>query len=123
MILRIQFQVEIDGGEGRNGDIFPSGEIFPPVIFAVFLGRAPLEAIRGGSPQENATLILSLLAGEPGSRLDIVLANAAAALVVSGVAEDFKSAAELARGAVASGEARKKLDQLREFSRKDALKT
>lgn len=87
------------------------------------LSRAPLEAIRGGTPQENATLILSLLAGEPGPRLDIVLANAAAALVVSGVAEDFRSAAELARDAVASGEARKKLDQLREFSRNHAPKT
>jgi len=87
------------------------------------LSRAPVEAIRGGTPQENADLILSLLAGEPGPRLDIVLANAAAALVVSGVAEDFRSAAELAHGAVASGEARKKLDQLREFSRKHAPKT
>jgi len=87
------------------------------------LSRAPLEAIRGGTPQENATLILSLLAGEPGPRLDIVLANAAAALVVSGVAKDFRSAAELARGSVASGEARKKLDQLREFSRTHAPQT
>jgi anthranilate phosphoribosyltransferase len=87
------------------------------------LSRASLEAIRGGTPQENASLILSLLAGEPGARLDIVLANAAAALVVSGVAENFRSAAELASGAVASGEARKKLDQLREFSRKHAPQT
>jgi anthranilate phosphoribosyltransferase len=87
------------------------------------LSRAPLEALRGGTPQENAALIHSLLAGEPGPRLDIVLANAAAALVVSGVAQDFRSAAELGRGAVASGEARKKLDQLREFSRKHAPQT
>ncbi len=87
------------------------------------LSRAPLEAIRGGTPQENADLIQSLLAGEPGPRLDIVLANAAAALVVSGVAKDFRNAAELARGSVASGEARKKLDQLREFSRTHAPQT
>jgi anthranilate phosphoribosyltransferase len=82
--------------------------------------RAPIEALRGGTPQENAELIHSLLAGEPGPRLDIVLVNAAAALIVSGVTEDFRSAAKLARDAVASGKARKKLDQLREFSRKHA---
>ncbi len=76
--------------------------------------------IRGGTPQENAKLIHSLLAGEPGPRLDIVIANAAAALVVTGVAEDFRSAAELARHAVTSGEAREKLKQLKDFSQKHA---
>jgi len=92
--------------------------IVAPEDFGV--SRAPLEAIRGGTPQENAKLIHSLLAGEPGPRLDIVIANAAAALVVTGVAEDFRSAAELARRAVTSGEAQKKLNQLKEFSRKHA---
>ena len=92
--------------------------IVAPEDFGV--SRAPLEAIRGGTPQENAKLIHSLLAGEPGPRLDIVIANAAAALVVTGVAEDFRSAAELARRAVASGKAREKLDQLKEFSQKHA---
>jgi anthranilate phosphoribosyltransferase len=81
------------------------------------LSRAPLEAIRGGTPQENATLIHSLLAGEPGPRLDIVIANAAAALVVTGITEDFRSAAQLARRAIHSGQAHKKLEQLKTFSR------
>jgi anthranilate phosphoribosyltransferase len=90
--------------------------IVAPEDFGV--SRAPLEAIRGGTPQENAKLIHSLLAGEPGPRLDITIANAAAALVVTGVAEDFRSAAELARHAVTSGEARQKLDQLKDFSHK-----
>lgn len=84
------------------------------------LSRAPLEAIRGGTPQENAALIHTLLAGEPGPRLDIVIANAAAALVVTEAAEDFRSAAELVRRAVASGKAREKLDQLKDFSHKHA---
>jgi anthranilate phosphoribosyltransferase len=92
--------------------------IVAPEDFGV--SRAPLEAIRGGTPQENAKLIHSLLAGEPGPRLDIVIANAAAALVVTGVAEDFRSAAQLARQAVASGEAQIKLEQLRDFSHKHA---
>jgi anthranilate phosphoribosyltransferase len=84
------------------------------------LSRAPLEAIRGGTPQENAKLIHSLLAGETGPRLDVVIANAAAALVASGIAEDFRAAAESARRAVTSGKAREKLDQLKLFSQKHA---
>jgi anthranilate phosphoribosyltransferase len=84
------------------------------------VSRAPLEAIRGGTPQENAKLIHSLLAGEPGPRLDIVIANAAAALVVTGAAGDFHTSAELARRAVTSGKAREKLDQLKNFSQKHA---
>jgi anthranilate phosphoribosyltransferase len=94
--------------------------IVAPEDFGV--SRAPLEAIRGGTPSENAKLIHSLLAGEPGPRLDIVVANAAAALVVTGIAEDFRGAAELARQAVASGEAQLKLEQLRDFSQKHAPK-
>jgi anthranilate phosphoribosyltransferase len=88
--------------------------IVAPEDFGV--SRAPLETIRGGTPQENAKLIHSLLTGEPGPRLDIVVANAAAALVVTGIAEDFRSAAELARHAVSSGEAREKLESLKKFS-------
>jgi anthranilate phosphoribosyltransferase len=81
--------------------------------------RAPLEAIRGGSPQENSKLIQSLLAGELGPRLDIVVANAAAALVVAGVEENFRSAAKQARRAVTSGNAREKLNQLKKFSHRE----
>ena len=84
------------------------------------LSRVPLESVHGGTPQENAELIHALLAGEPGPRLDIVIANAAAALVVTGVAEDFRTAAELARRAVTFGKAREKLDQLKDFSKKHA---
>jgi anthranilate phosphoribosyltransferase len=84
------------------------------------VSRAPLEALRGGTPWDNAELIHSLLAGEPGPRLDIVVANAAAALVVTGVAEDFRSAAELARRAVISGKAHEKLESLKKFSHRGA---
>jgi anthranilate phosphoribosyltransferase len=112
----ISLSGETQIAEVRNGSV--RRFIVAPEDFGV--SRAPLETIRGGSPQENAKLIHSLLAGEPGPRLDIVIANAAAALVVTGVAEDFRSAAELARRAVASGEAQTKLEQLRDFSQKYA---
>ena len=112
----ISLSGETQIAEVRDGSV--RRFIVAPEDFGV--SRAPLEAIRGGTPQENAKLILSLLAGEPGPRLDIVIANAAAALVVTGIAEDFRSAAELARHAVASGEAQIKLEQLRDFSQKHA---
>jgi len=108
----ISLSGETQIAEVRNGSV--RRFIVAPEDFGV--SRAPLEAIRGGTPQENANLIHSLLAGEPGPRLDIVIANAAAALVVTGVAEDFRSAAELARRAVSSGEAREKLESLKKFS-------
>jgi anthranilate phosphoribosyltransferase len=82
------------------------------------LSRASLESVRGGTPQENAKLIQALLAGEPGPRLDIVIANAAAALVVTGLAEHFRSAAELARRAIRSGQAGNKLEKLKTFSQR-----
>ena len=108
----ISLSGETQIAEVRNGSV--RRFIVAPEDFGV--SRAPLEAIRGGTPQENAKLIHSLLTGEPGPRLDIVIANAAAALVVTGVAEDFRSAAELARRAVSSGEAREKLESLKKFS-------
>jgi len=86
------------------------------------VARAPLEALAGGAAQENARLIEALLAGDAGPRLDIVIINAAAALVVAGIAEDFRKAAELARSAMALGEAREKLEQLKKFSHLHAAK-
>jgi anthranilate phosphoribosyltransferase len=82
--------------------------------------RAPLEALSGGSPAENAQIIRALFEGETGPRLDIVIVNAAAALVAAGVAEDFRGAAGLARRSVASGQAREKLDRLIQFSQAHA---
>jgi anthranilate phosphoribosyltransferase len=108
----ISLSGETQIAEVRNGSV--RRFTVAPEDFGI--SRAPLEAIRGGTPQENAKLIHSLLAGEPGPRLDVVIANAAAALVVTGVADTFRHAAELARRAVTSGEAREKLDQLKNFS-------
>ena len=77
--------------------------------------RAPLHAIRGGTPEENAKLIRELLEGERGAPHDAVVMNAAAALVVTDNAEDFRSAAEISAEAIASGAAREKLRQLVSF--------
>jgi anthranilate phosphoribosyltransferase len=78
--------------------------------------RAPLEEIRGGTPAENAALIERILAGEAGPARDIVVVNAAAALVAAGVSKDFRSAAGLASFVISSGGAADKLAALVEFT-------
>jgi anthranilate phosphoribosyltransferase len=78
--------------------------------------RAPLEAIRGGTAAENAALIRRILSGEAGPARDIVVINAAAALVAAGVAENFRDAAELASSVLSSGAADETLARLVEFT-------
>jgi anthranilate phosphoribosyltransferase len=80
------------------------------------VARAPLEAIRGGSAAENAALIRGILEGEAGPARDIVVINAAAALVAAGVAENFREGAGLASFVVSSGAARETLANLVQFT-------
>ncbi len=80
------------------------------------VSRAPIEAVRGGSALENAAAIRDIFAGGGGPRRDIVIANAAAALVAAGVAQDFGEGAQLAGAALASGAAREKLAALVDFT-------
>jgi anthranilate phosphoribosyltransferase len=78
--------------------------------------RAPLEAIRGGSASENAVTIRGIFAGHAGPARDIVIVNAAAALVASGVAETFMDGTRMAGNAISSGEAERKLLALAAFT-------
>jgi anthranilate phosphoribosyltransferase len=82
----------------------------------VGLARASLVELAGGETAvENAAILERIFAGEAGPRRDIVLLNAAAALVAAGVAADFADG--IARGAVAidSGAVRLTVERLREF--------
>ncbi len=73
-----------------------------------------LDALRGGSPEENARTLADILAGEiTGPRLDIVLLNAAAGFVVAGLSANLGAGVERAREAIASGRARQVLERLR----------
>jgi anthranilate phosphoribosyltransferase len=81
--------------------------------------RAPLESIHGGTPAENAAIIRHILEGRTGPRRDIVVINAAAALVAAGVAANFHEAANLAREAISSGAAAAKLAALAAFTSAD----
>ena len=80
------------------------------------LPGARLKDLRGGTAEENAQITQAILAGERGPRRDVVLLNAAAALVAGGMARDFKEGLQQAAEAIDSGSAREKLEGLVAFS-------
>lgn len=67
--------------------------------------RADPATLKGGDAETNARALRGVLAGETGPYRDIVLFNAAGALVVAGKAEDLAAGAALAADAIASGSA------------------
>ena len=80
--------------------------------------RAPIEAVRGGTPLENAATVREIFRGKSGPQRDIVVANAAAALVASEIAPSFLEGARVAGAALSSGAAEEKLEALVEFTQK-----
>lgn len=74
--------------------------------------RCRREDLRGGTPQENARITLSLLDGERGAKRNAVLLNAGAALYIGGKAESMKEGIALAGELIDSGKARKTLDDV-----------
>lgn len=81
--------------------------------------RASLAEIRGGETAEiSAGQLRSVLQGEKGPCLDMVLMNAGAVLMAAGKADDFQAGVDLARQTIESGAALAKLDALIEFCKK-----
>jgi anthranilate phosphoribosyltransferase len=79
--------------------------------------RCAPQALRGGSPAENAAAIRAIFAGEEqGARRDAILLNAAGAIAAGGHAEDIRDGLELARQTIDSGAAAERLDALVAFS-------
>jgi anthranilate phosphoribosyltransferase len=78
--------------------------------------RCDPDALRGGSPAENAQAIIDVFAGADGGRRDAVLLNAAGAIAAAGHADDLQEGLELARAAVDSGAATARLAELSRFS-------
>jgi anthranilate phosphoribosyltransferase len=81
------------------------------------LPRASIRELQGGDREQNAQIIRSILAGETGPKRDIVLMNAAAALVVGARARDLRDGVALAEKSIDGGAARRKLDGLVALSR------
>jgi anthranilate phosphoribosyltransferase len=80
------------------------------------LQPAPLEEISGGDAADNAAIVRRILAGEKSPRRDVVLMNAAAALVAAGKAEHMKEGAALAASSIDSRKAAEKLEALVAFT-------
>lgn len=76
------------------------------------LPRAGIDQLRGGDPEHNARALRAVLEGVPGPYRDIVLINAAGALVVAGRAAALKDGVALAVEVLDSGKAKAKLDAL-----------
>lgn len=83
--------------------------------------RVEVVAIRGGDAQHNAQVVRDLLGGQRGAIRDIVVLNAAGALVVAGAADDMREAVAIAATSIDSGSAQKVLDALISVSRSVAI--
>jgi anthranilate phosphoribosyltransferase len=76
------------------------------------LEEAPLDAIPGGEPADNAAVVRSVLGGEAGPARDVSILNAGAAIYVAGGAADLQEGIVKAVEAIDSGAAREVLDRL-----------
>jgi anthranilate phosphoribosyltransferase len=87
--------IEIDG-DRKQYELDPS---------ELGLSKAPVEAMRGGGPEDNARLAREVLGGAKGPRRDVVLLNAAAALRAASLARDWREGMGLAAESIDSGRA------------------
>src|SRR5664279_5176762 len=82
------------------------------------LPRVTLDQFIGGDVQINASHLYDVFTGIPGPRRDIVLLNAAAALVAASLCADLKEGVTLGAEAIDSGQAAATLAKLRRFGEK-----
>jgi anthranilate phosphoribosyltransferase len=94
---------EFKNGEVRSFEIVPEDAGLP---------RATLDDLKGGEAAHNAALMRRVLAGEKGKLRDIVLLNAAAALVIAGLTADLRDGVAIAGDTIDSGKAAKVLERL-----------
>lgn len=100
--------VELRGGEIRRFTVKPEDAGLP---------RANMIELVGGTPQDNASALLDVLDGARGAYRDIVVLNAAAALIIADIAADLKDGALKAAESIDSGKARAALDRMAAISR------
>jgi anthranilate phosphoribosyltransferase len=101
------FVIEIDG-ERKEFELDPRD---------LGLAVAPVDAMRGGGPEDNARIAREVLQGAKGPRRDVVLLNGAAALRAAGLAGSWKDGLGLAAEAIDSGRAGDVLQRWAKISR------
>ena len=96
--------IEVKDGTTREVFVEPGG---------LGLDQAPADTITGGTPEENAAVVRAVLEGaDRGPARDVVLANAGAAILVGGRADDLAAGVERARVAIDGGAASDVLSRL-----------
>ncbi len=100
----------------RDGDV----SVFEVDPVALGLAAATRADLRGGEPEENAEAVRRVLAGDEGAHRDVVLLNAAAALVVAGRDGDLAAGLDRAAAAVDDGSAAATLARFVEVSQREA---
>ena len=99
-----------------NGDtISPPYEVTPENFG---IKSYDVSSIKGSSPEENAASLRRIFDGEVGALRDVVVMNAAAAMLAGDLAKDLKKGARLAEEVIDSGLAKAKLDLLVETSQR-----
>ena len=103
-----------------RGHLVRDGKVEPFLLSPEDIGLepAPVDALRGGEAEENASILRSVLEGETGPRSEVVAVNAAAALFVSGLAKDLREALEAAREVLRDGRAQRVLERYAESSQR-----
>jgi len=100
--------------EIKDGQMIKNRQEITPEILGI--KRARLKSVQGGTPEENARIILEVLHGTKGPKRDIVLLNAAAALVAGEKVSNLEQGIELAGAIIDQGKALEKLKKLIKFS-------
>jgi anthranilate phosphoribosyltransferase len=98
---------EINGGPARRLTLTPDDFGVP---------QARPEDLKGGDVEANRQIAAAVLSGAAGPKRDIVLANASAALVAAGMADNVPGGAKLAAISIDSGAAQAKADALARFT-------
>ena len=101
------FITELKGGLIKDYEVAPDDFGFK---------RASLNDLLGGSVSQNVMIAQEILAGKPGSRRDIVLFNAGAAIYAADKAQTITEGIRLAQESIDSGAALEKLKMLKEYS-------
>ncbi|MFC1811656.1 anthranilate phosphoribosyltransferase [Thermodesulfobacteriota bacterium] len=97
-------------------DLIRTYDISPEQFFGK---QANPQDLVGGDPEVNADITRSILNGEKGPKRNVVLLNSSAALVASGVAEDFAEGIRAAEKSIDEGAAREKLEALIRFTQEN----
>jgi len=100
-----------------NDGLIRTYDIHPDQYFGQLADPA---SMKGGDPEVNAGITLSILKGENGPGGNVVVLNAAAALVAAGKAEDLREGIHMARDSIDKGAAMQKLEALVAYTKENS---